>query len=337
VKTIALDAMSGDTGVAIVIPAAIAAINDDPSLRLVLVGDEPTIRHALNDKLPERISVVHTTEVVGMAESPSAALRFKKNSSMRVAINLVKDGKADACVSAGNTGALMATARFVLKTIPGIDRPAIVSSLPTTAAPTRLLDLGANVEASPEHLLQFAIMGSALVSGITAKQQPSVALLNIGSEEIKGNDTVKQAALKLAACESINFVGYIEGNDIFAGIADVVVCDGFVGNVALKSIEGVASLLTHALNESFCASWYGRFVALLAYPIIRKLGKRLDPSRYNGASLLGLNGIVVKSHGASDVLGFRHAILEACQEVEHRVPTLIKSKMAAMQNGDSEE
>lgn len=267
--------MSGDQGVAIVVPAAIEAIKRNPNINLILVGETSQIQDALNGYHSSQLEIVHTSEIVEMDESPFAALRLKKDSSMRVAIDLVKEGRAQACVSAGNTGALMATAKFVLKTLPGIDRPAIISSLPTTAQPTRLLDLGANVDSSADHLLQFAIMGSALVSGIEAIETPRVALLNIGSEEIKGNETVKLASQKLANCESINFIGYVEGNDVFRGLADIVVCDGFVGNVALKSIEGVAHLLSHYLRQSFRSTFYGKFVSLLAYPIIRKLAKKI--------------------------------------------------------------
>lgn len=325
--------MSGDSGIAIVIPAALEAIQRDENLKLILVGDTAVIEQALPEKHP-RIEIVHSSQIVGMDESPFAALRFKKDSSMRVAINLVKEGRADACVSAGNTGALMATARFVLKTISGIDRPAIISSLPTTAKKeTRLLDLGANVDSSADHLLQFAIMGSALVSCVDNIPFPKVALLNIGSEEIKGNETVKLASQKLTDFKGINFVGYVEGDDVFKGLADIVVCDGFVGNVALKSIEGVALLLTHYLKQSFQSTLYGKFVALVASPIIRKLAKKLDPSRYNGASLLGLNGIVVKSHGGTDIIGFRHAIEEARKEVEHNVPNKITEQVARMLEG----
>lgn len=333
VKTIALDVMSGDKGIAIAVPAALEAIKRDKSLNLILVGDESQIISALNGFNSERIQIQHTTQVVAMDESPMSALRTKKDSSMRVAINCVKDGRAHACVSAGNTGALMATARFVLKTLPGIDRPAIISSLPTKAQPIWFLDLGANVDSTAEHLLQFAVMGSAMITSITGKPSPRVALLNIGSEEIKGNETVKLAKQKLAECKDINFVGFIEGDSAFNGTVDIVVCDGFVGNVALKTIEGVAQTLTHYIKQSFQSTYYGKFIACLAYPIIRKLGKKLDPSRYNGASLLGLNGIVIKSHGGTDVLGLRHAIEEACKEVESDVPCKISDKITMMLQG----
>jgi glycerol-3-phosphate acyltransferase PlsX len=251
-----------------------------------------------------------------MDEAPALAMRNKKDSSMRVAIDLVRDGAAEACVSAGNTGALMATARFVLKTLPGIDRPAIASMMPTQKGAVCILDLGANVDCSPEHLLQFGIMGSALVAAIENKSAPSVALLNIGAEDIKGNEVVKRAAVLLRE-SPVNFVGNVEGDDVYGGAVDVVVCDGFVGNVFLKTSEGLAQMLRAFLREEFGRNWLSRLSALLALPVLNAFRRRVDHRRYNGASLLGLRGIVVKSHGSADILGFRCALERAAEEARH--------------------
>jgi glycerol-3-phosphate acyltransferase PlsX len=259
-----------------------------------------------------------------MDELPSHALRNKKDSSMRVAINLVKEGKAKACVSAGNTGALMATARFVLKTLPGIDRPAIISELPTRSGKTWVIDLGANVDSCAEHLFQFAVMGSALIQAIEKKTKPKIALLNIGVEEIKGNDQVKRTAHMLAECSIMNYVGYVEGDQFYTGDVDLVVCDGFVGNVALKASEGLAKLLVTLLKESFNRNWLTKFVGLIALPVLKHFQNRIDPSRYNGASMLGLNGIVIKSHGGANELGFQHAIEQAVLEVQSNVVDLVR-------------
>jgi glycerol-3-phosphate acyltransferase PlsX len=253
-----------------------------------------------------------------MDEAPAQALRGKKDSSMRVAIDLVKSGEAHACVSAGNTGALMAISRFALKTLPGIDRPAIISVLPTVSGRTYMLDLGANVDCEPEHLLQFGVMGATLVGAVEHKDRPSVGLLNIGEEAIKGNEVVKRAAELLRASE-LNFIGNIEGNDIYRGKADVVVCDGFVGNVALKTSEGLAHMLGHALKEEFSRNWLARMAAAFAYPVLRRFKNRFDPRRYNGATLLGLRGIVVKSHGSADRVSFERAIGRAFDEVNNDV------------------
>jgi len=314
--TIALDAMGGDHGPSVVIPAAIKALNLYNSLNLILVGDESTINSALaQEGITDhpRLRIKHTTEVVMMDESPSLAIRTKKDSSMRVAINLVKGGKAKACVSAGNTGALMVTARFVFKTIPGIDRPAIISTMPTRddQHPLRILDLGANVDTTPEVLFQFAIMGSELCKAVDHIGTPKVALLNIGAEEIKGNEVVKRTAQILHDSDAINYVGYIEADAIFSGLVDIVVCDGFVGNVALKTSEGVASLIAHYIKTEFTQNLFTRFCALFAMPVLNQLRKRIDPARYNGASFIGLNGIVIKSHGGTSALGFLSAIKEA--------------------------
>jgi glycerol-3-phosphate acyltransferase PlsX len=317
--TLAIDAMGGDHGLSVTVPAALEFLRRTPGDRVILVGDEPAIRAALARQrvtVADRIDVRHTTEVVGMDEAPALAMRKKKDSSMRVAIDLVEQGAAQACVSAGNTGALMATARFVLKTLPGIDRPAIASMMPTQKRAVCILDLGANVDCNPEHLLQFGIMGSALVAAAENKNSPTVGLLNIGSEEIKGNEVVKQAAVLLRE-SPLNFVGNVEGTDVYRGAVDVVVCDGFVGNVFLKATEGLAQMLRAFLREEFGRSWFTRLSALLAWPVLSAFRRRVDHRRYNGASLLGLRGIVVKSHGSADILGFRCAIERAAEEARH--------------------
>ena len=254
-----------------------------------------------------------------MHESPAAALRNKKNSSMRVAIDLVKSGEVQACVSAGNTGALMAISRFVLKTLPGIDRPAIIAVLPNMSGSSYMLDLGANVDCGPEHLLQFAVMGSTLVSAVEHKERPSVGLLNIGEEAIKGNEVVKQAA-ELLRGSDLNFQGNVEGDDIFLnGKTDVIVCDGFVGNIALKTSEGLAQMLGRSLREEFNRSWATQFAALVAIPVLSAFKSRFDHRRYNGATLIGLRGIVVKSHGSADAFAFEQAICRALDEVKSEV------------------
>ncbi len=264
-----------------------------------------------------------------MDEAVASALRSKKDSSMRVAIDLVKDGTANAAVSAGNTGALMAISRFVLKTLPGIDRPAICSILPSQRGSTYVLDLGANVDCSPEHLLQFGIMGSLLVSALEHKERPTVGLLNIGEEDIKGNEAVKRAGELLRATD-LNFIGNVEGNDIFKGTADVVVCDGFVGNVTLKAVEGLAHMIGGALKEEFSRSIFTKLTALLAMPVLKSFRQRFDPRRYNGASLLGLRGIVVKSHGSADQMAFRCALEKAAEEARQRLPETIAARMALL-------
>jgi len=322
--TIAVDAMGGDRGVEVAVPAALAALEAWPQLRLILVGREEQIRNALDGaEPPARLGIVHAAEVVGMDEPPAEALRKKKQSSMRVAINLVKEGQAAACVSAGNTGALMATGRFVLKTLPGIDRPAIMAIVPTKHGRTYMLDLGANSDCTAEHLFQFAIMGSVVVHDIENIARPRVGLLNIGEEDIKGNNVVREAA-RLLQDSSLNYIGFIEGDAIPDQTADVVVCDGFSGNIALKTMEGTAKLVAHFLESEFRGSLYGRLAGLVALPVLRSLKRRLDPRRYNGASLVGLNGIVIKSHGGADSLAFQQAIRVAMLEVEKRVPDQIR-------------
>ncbi|MEY4685307.1 MAG: hypothetical protein RLZ25_1766 [Pseudomonadota bacterium] len=329
--TIAVDAMGGDHGPRVTVPAALDSAAKYPNLNLILVGNEASLRETLAGRekaYGDRIQIVHASEVVEMHESPSKALRGKKDSSMRVSINLVKDGQADACVSAGNTGALMAIAKFVLKTIPGVDRPAIIAMLPSKTGHTHVLDLGANVDCSAEHLLQFAIMGYELVKAVENQDHPRVGLLNIGEEEIKGNEQVKQAA-KLLAESHINFVGFVEGNDIFSGEVDVVVTDGFTGNVALKAIEGFAKLLGGSLRDEFRRNIFSKMVAILALPVLNAFKKRFDPRRYNGASLVGLRGIVVKSHGNADQVSLANAIRVAMLEVEQGVPDRIGQRVSS--------
>ncbi|BBE51322.1 Phosphate acyltransferase [Ferriphaselus amnicola] len=315
--TLAIDAMGGDHGSKVTVPAAVQYLQQHPEDTIILVGLEVEIQaelQVLNVSQSSRLMVHHATEVVGMDESPQLALRNKKQSSMRLAINLVKEAQAGACVSAGNTGALMATARYVLKTLPGIDRPAIASFLPTVKGEVCMLDLGANVDCNAEHLLQFALMGSTLVSAVDHIDNPSVGLLNIGSEDIKGNEVVKQAA-KLLQESDLNFYGNVEGNDIFKGITHVVVCDGFVGNVALKTTEGLAQMLGSFLREEFNRNVFTKAMAAIAMPVLKAFKHRVDHRRYNGASFLGLRGIVVKSHGSADIYAFRCAIERAAEEV----------------------
>ncbi len=327
---LALDAMSGDHGHRIVVDAALRALDAHSHLSLILVGDEDLLVRELTAHRrarEPRLSIQHTTQIVAMDELPSKALRGKKDSSMRVAIDLVKRRQAQAAVSAGNTGALMAISKFVLKTLPGIDRPAIISPLPTVSGATHVLDLGANASCSSEQLFQFAVMGSALVTALNGIERPRVALLNIGEEEIKGNDTIKQAAAMISA-STLNYAGFIEGDGIFLHPADVVVCDGFVGNVALKAGEGVAKLITHFMREEFTRDWLTKAVALIARSVLRQLSRRMDPRRYNGASLVGLNGTVIKSHGGADALAFANAIDVAMRAVENDVPARISSLLA---------
>ncbi|MCX7071855.1 MAG: phosphate acyltransferase PlsX [Gammaproteobacteria bacterium] len=327
---LALDAMSGDHGHRIVVDAALRALDEHPQLSLILVGDEAVLARELaahRRSQESRIRLQHATQVVAMDELPSKALRGKKDSSMRVAVDLVKSGQAQAAVSAGNTGALMAIAKFVLKTLPGIDRPAIISPMPTVSGATHVLDLGANASCSAEQLFQFAVMGSALVTALHGVERPRVALLNIGEEEIKGNEMIKQAAVLIAGSK-LHYTGFIEGDGIFLHPVDVVVCDGFVGNVALKAGEGVAKLVTHFMREEFTRDWLTKAVALIARSVLRQLARRMDPRRYNGASLVGLNGTVIKSHGGADALAFANAIEVALRAVQNNVPARIASLLA---------
>jgi len=338
IKTVALDVMGGDHGTRAVIPAALRMLKKYSDLRLILVGKEKLIQRFLNKhriKYPDRLSIQNATKEVEMDELPSQALRSKKDSSMRVAINLVKEGKAQACVSAGNTGALMATARFVLKMIPGVDRPAIVCLFPTREAGkvTYVLDVGANVDANPEHLNQFAVMGSILTSANEHKDNPRIGLLNVGEEEIKGNEQVKKTNELLTENKAINYVGYVEGNDIFSGKVDVLICDGFVGNAALKAIEGMARLIGFYAKQAFKRNLLTKMLALLVYPLLlRSVVKKIDPKRHNGAILIGLNGIVVKSHGSADAEAFGYAIQEARLEIEQSILDKIKHNVSFVLN-----
>lgn len=336
---ISIDAMGGDFGPDVTVPAAFIALAKNPELELVLVGDNKILQTSVDTlvsknhkyiSLKDRIIIHHASEVVAMDESPSKALRTKKDSSMRVAINLVKDNVTKACVSAGNTGALMATAHFVLKTLPGIDRPAIIASLPThnVNKEVRVLDLGANVDSESYHLYQFAIMGFALTKAIDKIANPKIGLLNIGEEEIKGNEQVKQTAKLLAENKNINYIGYIEGDDIFKGDVDVVVCDGFIGNIALKTIEGLAKLIAFYVKKAFTANVFSKIIAIIAKPVLKKLANYIDPGKRNGATLIGLNGIVVKSHGGAKIPAFANAINEAILQVEQNVPQRISEEIA---------
>jgi phosphate acyltransferase len=329
--TVAIDCMGGDHGPSVTVPAALNFQKSHPRGNIVLVGLQEAIGTELraHHAAPgPQLRLHHATEAIGMNETPASALRGKKDSSMRVAVNLVKNGEAHACVSAGNTGALMAISRFVLKTLPGIDRPAIAGILPTMKGEAYVLDLGANVNCTPEHLLQFAIMGAMLVSAMQHKERPSIGLLNIGEEAIKGNEVVKQAA-ELLRVSGLNFYGNVEGDDIFKGTTDVVVCDGFVGNVALKSAEGAAKMLRTFLTDEFKRNWFTYLCGVMAVPVLSAFKRRVDPARYNGASLLGLKGIVVKSHGSADGFAFENAIERAFDEVREGVLQRISQRLAA--------
>lgn len=328
--------MGGDQGPSVVVPAALKVLREQPDLHLILVGDAQLLHTLVIQQNPsglsERLSIQHASQQVEMDESPTFSLRNKKDSSMRVAINLVKEKAADACVSAGNTGALMATAKFVLKTLPGIDRPAIVAALPTIHPTTkvRVLDLGANVDSTAEQLFQFAVMGSVLAAATDGLEKPRVALLNVGAEEIKGNEQVKKAAQFLLDTSEINYTGFVEGDDIYKGNADIIVCDGFVGNVMLKSSEGLAWIITQYIKEAFSRNWFTKLSALAAMHVLRNVRKRIDPARYNGASLLGLQGIVIKSHGGANVLAYANAIEEAIMEAKQNVPELIAARVGQL-------
>ena len=325
--TVAIDCMGGDHGPEVTVRAALEFVRKHEDVRAILVGVEEKVRPLLGDVDLSRLIIRHASEVVAMDESPALAIRTKKDSSMRVALDLVKEGEADACVSAGNTGALMAISRFVLKMLPGIDRPAICAVLPTTSGHVHMLDLGANVDCSPEHLLQFGIMGASLVGAIEHKERPSVGLLNIGEEDIKGNDVVKRAA-ELLKDSGLNFVGNVEGDGLYKGEADVVVCDGFVGNVALKTSEGLAQMLGTFLREEFSRNLLTKLTALVALPVIKHFKRRVDHRRYNGASLLGLRGIVVKSHGSADAFSFGNALDRAADTVRNGVLERISQRVA---------
>ncbi len=330
--------MGGDYGPEVTVPAALRALQFSKEIELVLVGQQQVLeaefkRHNLSNE--SRISIHNASEIVGMDESPVVALKKKKDSSMRVALNLVNDKTVDACVSAGNTGALMATSKFVLKTIPGINRPAICTALPTTDGHTHMLDLGANIDCSAEHLLQFAVMGSVLAQSVDGNPHPTVGLLNIGSEAIKGNDTVKKANL-LIEQTSLNYQGFVEGDDIYTGTVDVVVSDGFVGNVSLKTAEGLASMVNSVLKTNFKKNIFTKIAAIIAMPVLNAVRHTLDPKQYNGASFLGLNGIVIKSHGSADIDSFFNAIKIAIIEIDKSVPERINNEIEQYLHNDEE-
>ena len=328
--------MGGDFGPEVIVPAAARILNEIPNVRLILVGLEDVLRqhldqHGLTES--ERLQIHHASEIVTMDESPSQALRKKKDSSLRVAINLVHQGMAQAAVSAGNTGALMATAKFVLKTLPGIDRPAIMTTLPSMHGHTHMLDLGANVDCSAEHLFQFAVMGSITASAVDNVENPRVGLLNVGSEAMKGNAQVKEADRLLQGC-NLNYIGFVEGDDIYAGDVDVVVCDGFVGNISLKTSEGVAKMITHFMKQEFKRNIFTKIAGLFALPVLNAFKKRVDPRVYNGASLLGLQDIVIKSHGGADAFSYANAIKIALLEVEKSVPQRIDKQLETLLERD---
>lgn len=334
---IAIDAMGGDFGPIEIIPAAAEVLARHDKLLLILVGQEDRLHAELqknNLTVHDRLQIRHAPETVEMHDLPSFALRTKKQSSMRLAIELVRDHEADACVSAGNTGALMAISRYLLKTLPGIDRPAICSVMPGLQRHTHLLDLGANINSTSEQLFQFAVMGAELTSAVENNPSPTIGLLNIGAEETKGDDRLKQAALLLSNSH-LNYVGFVEGTDIYADKVDVIVTDGFAGNIAIKASEGVARLLGYHIKKEFSGSLYGKLSALIAMPVLRKIQKKIDPRRYNGASLLGLRGIVVKSHGSADRVSFASAIEEAVVEVDKRVPDRISLGLEKLHNGNN--
>tara|TARA_B110000114_G_scaffold1909_1_gene1814 strand:- start:1028 stop:2011 length:984 start_codon:yes stop_codon:yes gene_type:complete len=321
--------MGGDFGPSVTIPASLKVLKKYENISIVLVGNSDEITQILKKKKSlnhPRITIYNATQVVGMDELPQSALKNKKDSSMRVSINLVKEGVVDACVSAGNTGALMATARFVLRMLPGIDRPAISSELPNANGTTCMLDLGANADCTPEQLLQFGIMGSILTNVLHKKNNPSIGLLSNGSESMKGSEVVKKSA-ELFRNSHLNFHGNVEGDDIFKGTTDVVVCDGFTGNISLKTTEGLAQMMANFLTLEFKRNLLTKISALIALPVLKRFKKRLDPRRYNGASFLGLNGVVVKSHGGADEFAFIHALETTISESENDVISKIKDQL----------
>jgi len=328
---VSIDASGGDFGFPVTVKAGINALGIYKDLHLHFVGDEKGIQKELNNHsiyktFLDRISITHTSEVINMDDSPSTALRHKKDSSMRVAIDLIENGTVDACVSAGNTGALMAIARFILKTIEGVDRPAIMGSFPTLNGHIHVLDLGANVDSKPETLLQFAFMGSITVQNTENIPNPTIGLLNVGVEEMKGHDRIQDTA-ELLKASSLNYSGFVEGDDIYKGVVDVIVCDGFEGNIALKASEGVANLFSYFLKKSFNRNLLTKIVALLAKPIMNNFKSHVDPGQYNGASLLGLKGVVVKSHGNADIDSYFQAIKEAYLEAHAKITDKISAQL----------
>ncbi len=321
--------MGGDFGPRCIVPACLSAMAENPSLELILVGQAPVLEDILSRQSGvdrARLRVEHASEIIAMDERPAQALRNKPDSSMRQALELVRQGRAQACVSAGNTGALMALARYVLKTLPGIDRPAMVTAIPTQTGRALLLDLGANVDCSAEHLYQFAVMG-AVAAEVQGKSRPRIALLNVGTEDIKGNQQVKLAASLLQQADELNYCGFIEGDGLYRGEADVVVCDGFVGNILLKSSEGLVTMLSARIASLFKESLGSRLVGSLAMPLLRRLQDELAPAQHNGASFLGLQGIVVKSHGSADEDAFKVAIARAVVEVRENLPQRLHSRL----------
>ena len=328
---VSIDASGGDFGFPVTVKAGINALGIYKDLHLHFVGDEKGIqkelnKHSIYKTFLDRISITHASEVINMDDSPSTALRHKKDSSMRVAIDLIENGTVDACVSAGNTGALMAIARFILKTIEGVDRPAIMGSFPTLNGHIHVLDLGANVDSKPETLLQFAFMGSITVQNTENIPNPTIGLLNVGVEEMKGHDRIQDTA-ELLKASSLNYSGFVEGDDIYKGVVDVIVCDGFEGNIALKASEGVANLFSYFLKKSFNRNLLTKIVALLAKPIMNNFKSHVDPGQYNGASLLGLKGVVVKSHGNADVDSYFQAIKEAYLEAHAKITDKISEQL----------
>ncbi len=331
--SVAIDAMSGDRGLEVTIPAALDTLKQFDDVRLILVGDENRIAAGLSQigaARGDRLQTVASTEVVAMDEHPATALRAKKDSSMRVAIDLVKEGRAQACISAGNTGALLAISRYLLHTLAGIDRPAIAATLPKRSGQTHIMDLGANIDCKAEHLFQFAVMGSVLAGVVDNIANPRIGLLNIGSEAIKGNDQIKEASNQLQD-SSLNYVGYVEGSDLLNDVADVIITDGFAGNVALKTMEGTANFLATALKENFKRNILTRAAAITALPVLKTVARITDPRRYNGASLLGLQGVVIKSHGNADKMAFKNAIeiarIEAIKQVPQQIDHQLESTL----------
>ncbi len=332
-KTLAIDCMGGDFGPSVIIPAAIQALKQYPELRLYLVGQENQLKPYLKKfhEFKDRLQILNADEIIAMDEKPSRAIRSKPNSSMRQALQLVKDGKAQACISSGNTGALMALATILIGTLPGIERPAIVAELPNQkGGESHMLDLGANIDASAEQLASFAVMGSVLAEAISEEVKPSVALLNIGEESIKGRDSIKLAADLLRQHKDINFQGFIEATQIFHGEVDVIVCDGFTGNNVLKASEGITRFLYDQLRAEFSSSWRHKLAAIMVQPVLNAFKKRINPDQYNGASLLGLREIVIKSHGSADKNATLAAIKKAIVEIERQVPQKIQHKVASL-------
>lgn len=324
---IAIDVMGGDYGPEAMLPAAFRCIREFGDLNLMLVGDEATIRSHIVKTGQNRIDVVHASQVVEMTDKPSIALRQKRDSSMHLAVDLVRRGEAQACVSSGNTGALMAIGRHLLKTLPGIDRPAIIKAIPSARGKCYLLDLGANINCDAENLMQFAAMGSLMCGAVEGIEHPRVGLLNIGEEEIKGEDQVKVAAELLRNNSLINFIGFVEGDGIYMSDADVLVCDGWVGNVALKTSEGLARFFGQMIGQAFERNMATRLAGVFAGPVLGKLREQLEPERYNGATFLGLQGIVVKSHGKSTTAGSYQAIRESMRAIEQDIPNLIRTRV----------